>query len=65
MYRRNMICSHSLAAATMHSALLRNQYQQQRQPGSTDRRTGSPFSNPSFSTTSFPGVSEFNSEMSG
>jgi hypothetical protein len=75
MYRRNMICSHSLAAATMHSALLRNQYQQQRQPATTDRRTGSPFSiptfsNPSlsnsgFSTTSFPGMPEFNSEMNG
>jgi hypothetical protein len=27
MYRRNLICSHSLAAASMHSALLRNQNQ--------------------------------------
>lgn len=29
MYRRSLICSHSLAAASMHSALLRNQNQQQ------------------------------------
>src|SRR5436305_3108820 len=35
MYHRNLICSHSLAAATMHSAFLRNQNQRY----SSDRRT--------------------------
>ncbi len=65
MYRRNMICSHSLAAATMHSALLRNQYQQQRHPTSTDRRIGLSLPNPGFPTGPFSGgVTEFNSEMS-
>jgi len=37
MYHRNMVCSHSLAAAAMHSALLRHQNQQR---PSIERRTG-------------------------
>ena len=65
MYHRNMVCSHSLAAAAMHSALLRNQYQQQRH-ASTDRRASSPFPNPGLSTGPFSGgATQFNSEMSG
>jgi nitrate/nitrite-specific signal transduction histidine kinase len=52
MYRRNMICSHSLAAAAMHSALLRNQRQNRQQ--SSDRRVAPSFSGP------LTGTSEFN-----
>jgi hypothetical protein len=59
MYHRNMICSHSLAAATLHSALLRNQHQNNRQSG--DRRAA-----PSFPGTAFlTGTPEFNSGTSG
>jgi hypothetical protein len=58
MYRRNMICSHSLAAATLHSALLRNQHQSQRQSG--DRRAALNFPG----TTPLTGMPDFNSEMS-
>jgi len=50
VYRRNLICSHSLAAATLHSAMIRHQNQRQ----SIDRR----------SVTSFSGPLD-NSEMSG
>jgi hypothetical protein len=33
MYRRNLICSHSLAAATLHSALIRQQHSSSRRAG--------------------------------
>jgi|SRR5579859_6719491 len=59
MYSRNMVCSHSLAAATLHSALLRHQHQNHRQ--SNDRRVA-----PSFpGTASLTGIPDFNSEISG
>lgn len=62
MYRRNMICSHSLASAALHSALLRNQYQNQRQ--SAERRNA-PFAGITpFSGNSFSGNLELNSRMS-
>ncbi len=56
MYRRNLICSHSLAAAAMHTALLRNQNQRQ----SSNRH-----STPSFPSTHISGTLQSNGEMSG
>jgi hypothetical protein len=35
MYQRNLVCSHSLAAATLHSALLRQRNPTIRNPGSS------------------------------
>lgn len=57
MYRRNMICSHSIASATLHSALLRNQNFRQ----SSDRRIVPDFSG----SGSLTGIPDFKGEVSG
>jgi Type IV pili methyl-accepting chemotaxis transducer N-term len=59
MYHRNMICSHSLAAAALHSAMLRSQHQQHRQYSNRRAVPGFSGSGP------LAGMPEANDEMSG